>query len=413
MKIFQLCDEWRNGGAENVFSATVDLLSELGSHEIVPIYAGKPNLKWSRSFILGNSENSRLFEKIPIYSMENFKAITNRLKEEKVDIIHLHGIFSKLTPSVLCAIKNLKKYKKFKLVETVHSYTMVCPNGPLYSYSAEQVCNKCVGQKIKTGIFHNNCDRRGWAFSCGKGLRSLILNNLIGHANIVDKFIAPSEFMRQKLICEGIDGRKIEVIRNPANLLESESVGDFSKKDEIIYFGRFSPEKNLNLLIEAFSILINDSRFLNYRLKLIGDGESSNEIKELVCRFSISERVDIFGFLSGSKLWQEVGTAKIFVLPSKCYENAPLSIVEASLLSVIPVVSNIGGISELQKLLGVGDVFESNNVEDLVRVIKKVLSNYLSYFRFMQERNSEIKNIFDRRNYANKLSELYESVLRS
>jgi glycosyltransferase involved in cell wall biosynthesis len=60
------------------------------------------------------------------------------------------------------------------------------------------------------------------------------------------------------------------------------------------------------------------------------------------------------------------------VVPSEWYENAPLSIMEASALERPVIGANIGGIPELIREGETGYVFTSGSVESLAQVLREV-----------------------------------------
>jgi glycosyltransferase involved in cell wall biosynthesis len=412
MKIVQICDDWYSGGAAKVFADTVYVLGYEKDFDVIPVYAGKRNDCWANSFLLSEYDRKNkvfgLFEYI--YSFANFRKLDDFLNRNKIDIVHIHGFYSKLSPSILSVLKKHKRKGNFKIVETVHSYSMVCPNGALYNYAKGSICEKCLCDKMRMHIFLQNCDRRGRLFSFIKGIRSFISYHLIGHERLIDKFIAPSDFLKNKLLQAGIDKNKITVMRNPCAFSVNEWGGIENKKNEIVYFGRFSAEKNLKLLIEAFARLIVDQDFNCYKLKFIGSGEEKLQMQKLVRRLHIEDKVIFLGFLAGKNLAKAVAPSKISVIPSKWYENAPLSIIESVMLNVIPVVSNIGGMNELHLLLGVGETFETQNVNDLVRKLRKIIKNYEEYSKKCKEKGILCREIFSKDKYSKELIQLYASL---
>jgi glycosyltransferase involved in cell wall biosynthesis len=60
------------------------------------------------------------------------------------------------------------------------------------------------------------------------------------------------------------------------------------------------------------------------------------------------------------------------VLPSECYENAPLAVLEAYALGLPVIGSSLGGIPELVRSGETGYVFEAGSAQGLVEVLRAV-----------------------------------------
>jgi glycosyltransferase involved in cell wall biosynthesis len=75
--------------------------------------------------------------------------------------------------------------------------------------------------------------------------------------------------------------------------------------------------------------------------------------------------VEFTGYLSGSELRAAISSARAVVIPSEWYENAPISVMEASALARPVIGADIGGIPELIREGETGFVFASGSVEAL------------------------------------------------
>ena len=76
--------------------------------------------------------------------------------------------------------------------------------------------------------------------------------------------------------------------------------------------------------------------------------------------------------MSGTELRAAIGSARAVVIPSEWYENAPISVMEASAMSRPIIGADIGGIPELIRQEETGFIFESGNVDSLVAVLERV-----------------------------------------
>ena len=107
-----------------------------------------------------------------------------------------------------------------------------------------------------------------------------------------------------------------------------------------------------------------------------------------------------------------VAGAKYVCVPSECYENNPMTIVEAYSLSTPVIGAAIGGISEIVLDAETGYTFESGNIESLVSTIEK--ASKLNKNAYLQQRQRSYEfglEHFSRENYIRKLIAFYQSLI--
>ena len=75
------------------------------------------------------------------------------------------------------------------------------------------------------------------------------------------------------------------------------------------------------------------------------------------------------GFCSGEALETLIVGARFVVVPSECYENCPLTILESQVHGVPVLAADIGGIPELVRDGETGELFESGNAHELAEKI--------------------------------------------
>ncbi|WP_065220245.1 MULTISPECIES: glycosyltransferase family 4 protein [Butyricimonas] len=122
--------------------------------------------------------------------------------------------------------------------------------------------------------------------------------------------------------CEKIR-RKSTIIKNPCEY--SEIVVPYQNKEDIIVSAcRLVPQKNVSLLIEAFS-LIKD-KIPSYKLYIYGDGSLKNDIERQITTNNLQDRVIMKGV--DFDLITKMSKCKIFALPSN-FEGLSNSLAEA------------------------------------------------------------------------------------
>ena len=311
------------------------------------------------------------------------------LQEFKPDIVHLHNVHSYLSPAVV----KLAKEFGCKVVWTLHDYKLACP---AYScLNRGSICEKCFTSKfnvVKERCFKESLPASVLAYFEAKKW------NVKKLQRYVDYFVCPSAFIKRQMLKAGLQEDKLKVVCNfvdPIKLdqLKSVEIPD-TREDFYVYVGRLSEEKGVATLLKA-------AKDLPYKLKLVGGGHLYDGF---IAEYGKCENIEFLGHQPAEKVAEILLSAKCLVLPSECYENNPLSVIEA-LCAGIPIVgANIGGIPELIEPAW-GEKFESGNVEDMQRAITRVMQsdkyNYKQIAQQSQERFS-----FD--THYKQLKELYK-----
>lgn len=112
----------------------------------------------------------------------------------------------------------------------------------------------------------------------------------------------------------------------------------------IVYFGRMTKTKGVDLLLASFSDLLN---FFPYAtLSLIGFGEFLPHLKKLAREYRLEKSISFSNWLSSRELFPRLAASDLFCLPSDT-EGMPCSILEAMSLGLAILATDVGGISEL------------------------------------------------------------------
>jgi glycosyltransferase involved in cell wall biosynthesis len=99
------------------------------------------------------------------------------------------------------------------------------------------------------------------------------------------------------------------------------------------------------------------------------------------------------------------------VIPSEWYENAPLSIMEASALSRPVIGADIGGIPELIRPGETGFVFQSGNVDSLAQRLEEMQRLPAASLRSLGRAGREwMRSEFSPGRYRERMSALYEDI---
>jgi glycosyltransferase involved in cell wall biosynthesis len=413
--VLHISEKADGGGAESVFRDTILALKihdPNRKHIVACINSG--NLPFDVELDFGNPKVSGFRLLLShIFSFPNSKKLKAFLNKQKPNIIHLQN-YGNLSPSILKALWEYKNsYPKVKIVHTVHTFEYICSNHAAYDYKKQETCIDCAKSTFKFKIFYRGCSRAGFTHSIGKGLTSLIATYYL-RKGIIDHWITPSKFLLETMLSNKlIRYDKIKVIKNPLSKLFinalSIEASDINKKNQFIYFGRLSEEKNLAFLINTFYLFTQHEK-LDYHLIIAGDGIEKGHLKLLAQILKISDKITFTGFLTQDELIAILKESKIAILPSKCFETASMVVLESISFDVVPLVANHGGMKEMVEWINYGKTFEVNNPQSMIEGIKSILND-------SKNNNTEathlarqkIKEVVNFANYAKEIKLVYDS----
>jgi len=173
---------------------------------------------------------------------------------------------------------------------------------------------------------------------------ALSLEEKINHASFVT---AISSFCRSQLYrwCDHSQWKKIHIVHCAldADFLDAEPKPT-PDNNRLVCVGRLCEQKGQLLLIEAIHRL--NEKGIKVELVLAGDGPMRGEIERLTDQYNLSEQVCITGWISSSKVLEEIVNSRALVLPSFA-EGLPVVLMEACALRRPSVTTYIAAIPEL------------------------------------------------------------------
>lgn len=414
---------WRKGGSETYYFSLAEGLRELGHEVFFFSMQDERNEPCTESeFFVTNrdySGSSSPLRKVSaaaslIYSPEAKRKFQALCEKVRPDVVHLNLVHRQITLSILDA-PYLKKHH-VPVVMTLHDCILVCPSYLMIDGEGRR-CNECLD-----GKFRHCVERR-----CVKGSRS---KSLLAAAEArflrmhdsyekVDRFVVPSRFMEGVLIRGGFVSGKIQVLRNflpfPMNqndALNSTMTGTGETGSPyVLFLGRLSSEKGPDVLLKAFSLCVEKLGDLN--VVFAGDGPMRAELERSVPS-ELSSRVSFTGYLRGDALRSLIKGASFVVVPSRCYENFPYSILEAFSFGVPVIGSELGGIPELVVEGSTGFLCKPDDPSSLADALTRsrhMLLASLSYDDMREKCRDLVRCTCDKNRYLTSLTDLYEALI--
>ena len=393
---------WQKGGSEAVFFGEKALLESKG-HTVVPFSMAddKNQVSEYSQYFVKNVDYAtadgaaKLTSAMNIiYSFEAKSKMKKLLKVFTPDVAHFHIFQHQISPSVFGPLKK----KKIPLVLTLHDLKPICPTYKMYTNDA--VCEACKGRKFYNCFIHK-CTK-GSRFKSLINTLEMYLHYMLGYYQKVDRYIAVSQFYRNKMLEYGFHKEQVAYIPNSIDVDKFKSTYD--DRGYGLYFGRLSHEKGLDHLLDAAEIAADVT------LYIAGTGPSEEKLKAIVDEKGL-ENVKFSGFVSGDNLLKLISRASFTVIPSIWYENCPMSVLESLALETPVIGADIGGIPELVDNNVDGFTYEAGNSVQLAKTMRVMMADADIRKEMGIAGRRKIVSQFDKESHYEKLIALYEELV--
>lgn len=152
----------------------------------------------------------------------------------------------------------------------------------------------------------------------------------------------------------------------------SSAAANIPRGKQVLYVGRLTRYKRVDMLIEAFARTAGD--FPGYCLKIVGRGYEKEGLQALADRLGVAGRTVFCDGLSEPELFREYAGSQVFVLPSE-QEGFGIVLLEA-MAAGAPVIARRAPHSAADHLV----VHESNgllveNVDEMASALARILSD--------------------------------------
>lgn len=143
------------------------------------------------------------------------------------------------------------------------------------------------------------------------------------------------------------------------------------RKEAISFVGRLVSDKGVDLLLEAFALLVYDELFVrefnrgvaNLTLSIYGDGPEKERLEKLAIDLGIANKVFFRGSCEPHQLAHGLNRHLLLVVPSRWPEPFGLVALEGAACGCVVLGSNAGGLPEAVGPTGL--LYRHNDLEDL------------------------------------------------
>ena len=286
------------------------------------------------------------------------------IDRERPDVLHAHNTFPILSP----AIHRTAAARGVATVQTLHNFRLICPQAQLLRDG--RVCEDCVGKPFAwPGVLHA-CYRGSRAATAATAAMSATHRTLGTWGDSVDRFIALTEHGRGLFVRGGLPADRIAVKPNfvhPDPRDRPPVAGDAGGRPSVIFVGRLSPEKGLDVLLSAWPRVTADAR-----LTVVGDGPLAPAVEAAA---AADPRVEQPGQIPFEAVLDRIAAADLLVMPSVWYETFGRTVVEAFAAGTPVVASRLGAMAELIEDGVTGTLFPPGDAAALASAVDALLAD--------------------------------------
>ncbi len=389
MKIVLVHNTYQQPGGEDVVVASEKRLLESEGHQVIPYFRSNMELQ-------GASALARIAV-VPriVWSSESRREFAALLDAQRPDVVHIHNTFMVISPSIYSACSE----RKIPVVQTLHNFRLLCPSATFYRDG--HVCEECVDHGLLRGVQHG-CYRNSRGATASVALMIAVHRKLNTWRDSVTRFIALTDFQKQKFVASGFPAEKFTVKPNfvDPDPCERANAGEYA-----VYVGRLAEDKGLRVLLNAWKQLRTP-----YPLQIVGDGPERAGLESQARTLQLSG-VTFSGRLSRPETMAAIKNARFIVVPSTWYETFGMIIAESFACGTPVLCSRLGAMAEIVTDQHTGLHFTPGDAWDLAQKVEWAWEHPADLARMGRTARAKYESDYTaKRNYS-LLLQVYEQAM--
>ncbi|SKC32211.1 Glycosyl transferases group 1 [Photobacterium piscicola] len=324
--------------------------------------------------------------------------IRKKLAISKPEIILIHNFDHLWSPFFLVEINKYKEKTGAKVIMTVHDYHIVSASNSLSYYENTEKKFFKDPPSFKQ-LVTKKLDRRSYIYGLARLVQWYPYYSVLNLQKTFDHFMCPSEFIYKQVV-KRFDPSIVSVVHNPTSATISSCQLD--NDDVVITFaGRLSKDKGIYDFIKS----IADSKLVSPKhitINIIGKGPYFDDIERLVDTLKEQNITIVLHGLQKFEIVKSIFENSSYVLlPSLCYENAPLTLVEGVFAGCKVLTMNYGGMVEIADKLNLSilmDDFSPKSIQFVFDNLNTKKEEQSTLDKFYQDYSND--------NYISKVKEI-------
>ncbi len=340
------------GGEDSAAKAERELLESCG-HEVLAYTRHNDDINkfsvWEKLKFIPST----------LYSLRTRQEIRDTVNRFHPDVAFVHNIYPLISPALYHTLHHLG----VPIVQVVHDFRPYCSNG--WFFTNGQICERCKFGNYLHGIT-NRCYKDSYTLSALYSA-TLGINRAAGVTDKIDAFVCLTEFYKQKLLEVGIPEHKIHIRPNFIKRDAFVTPPSPGRGNYALFLGRLSREKGPWTVVRAFEGL------KDVELRIAGTGPLEAELSRYVSDRKL-KHIRLVGFKSGADKWQLIRDSLFTIVPSECYENFPVVVLEFFSSAKAVIASNLGGLPHIVEHGRNGLLYKPGDAVDLGHKIRTLLA---------------------------------------
>jgi glycosyltransferase involved in cell wall biosynthesis len=285
------------------------------------------------SFLPGANEYCSMFKEVFLYDNNNIDRIINVIRKAGIRIVFIH----KTTDIYLINKLN----ENFRTISIIHDHDYYCIRKHKYFPFSRKNCYQNF-QPFRCSFCSGLIEKSPKSVLGLKAVNPLQQRNLLCQIKNCDRFIVLSDYMKENLIINGFDDRRIIKLYP---LVEPQGSPPYRKNTgtvRLLFSGQIIRGKGLDLMIKALQLVKN-----NFYLDIAGRGNDEKHIRKLILEAGLVTKIKMHGFcIDMGRFYSQ---ADIILTSSRWQEPFGLVGVEAFSYAKPVIAFDVGGISEWLK----------------------------------------------------------------
>ena len=261
---------------------------------------------------------------------------------------------------------------------------------------------------------HPFLEQSGIIFKLIYKIQDRFIKSVLKHSSIV---CAANEY-EKKIFLELYEKSNVEIVRNGVNLKSLVSNKNFKEhynidSNFILFVGRFSKSKGIDVLLDAIKKIKDDLIKLNTKLVIMGvDFGYESDMMTTIQQNNLSRVIKIIKNPPREDVISAYGESELLVLPS-VWELSPLVPLESFAFKKPVISTNSHGIPYTVQHNKNGILVEPDNPTQLADAIKNLLENPDLVKKLGEEGYNFVKSECNCVSMASNVLHLYEKTLKN
>jgi len=344
------------------------------------------------------------------YSPHVYRKLTRLIRDTQPDVAYVLHFLKRLSPSIFDACHHCG----VPIVVRLSDSGLICANSILFRDG--KVCLECESNQ-KNGLKHRCV--KGSFFASAVRYYAHRFHEARKVFYKINSLVCPSKFTTE------VFSRSQHFGQIPTHHLPTftdfavfdaqqgrPSFEERVKQPYGVYQGRLEYEKGVDLIIDALTSLKH--RGVNLGFRFIGkstDPAHEDKLKTMVADAGL-DQVEFCGFLDKGKMFGLMRNALVSVVPSRCVDNMPNTLIESQAMGLPVVASNQQCFPELIEDKVNGVLFASGNVVDLAEQIEAVISDGMKWEQMSVQAEKWVRDYCSADKHYTRLMEILEAAVR-